>query len=73
MAEDDTGLRDAEIKRILAVLRQNPKIRRIRLLGSRAKGAYQKGSDIGIVIYENIQNQNLREHIDRVGVSMGRL
>ena len=100
MAEVDTGLKAAEIKRILAVLRRNPKIRRILLFGSRAKGSYQKGSDIDIavsadglgtgellqlkselddlmlpykidiVVYEDIQNRNLREHIDRVGLSL---
>jgi len=100
MAEVDTGLTDAEIKQILAVLHQNPKIRRILLFGSRAKGSYQKGSDIDIavsadglgigellqlkselddlmlpykidiVVYEDIQNLNLRDHIDRVGVQL---
>lgn len=103
MAEFDTGLKDAEIKRILAVLRRNPKIRRILLFGSRAKGSYQKGSDIDIavsaealgigellqlkaglddlmlpykidiMVYEDIHNRNLREHIDRVGVSLEQL
>lgn len=50
MVEVDTGLKYAEIKRILAVLRRNPKIRRILLFGSRAKGSYQKGSDIDIAV-----------------------
>ncbi|WP_319559813.1 nucleotidyltransferase domain-containing protein [Marispirochaeta sp.] len=100
MPKVDTGLQDAEVKRILAVFRRNPKIREILLFGSRAKGNYQKGSDIDIalsadglgigellqiksqlddlmlpykidvVVYEDIQNRNLREHIDRVGFSM---
>ena len=100
MLDVDTGLKDVEIKRILAVIHQNPKIRKILLFGSRAKGNYQSGSDIDIaisadrlcigellqiksqlddlmlpynidiVVYEDIQNQNLREHIDRVGLSM---
>ena len=103
MQKVDTGLKDAQIKRILAVLHRNPKIREILLFGSRAKGNYQKGSDIDIavstdglsmgellqlksalddlmlpynidiVVYEDIQNRNLREHIDRVGLSMERL
>jgi len=90
MQKVDTGLKEAQIKRILAVLRRNPKIRRILLFGSRAIGNYQKGSDIDIavstdglsigelllpynidiVVYEDIQNRNLREHIDRVGLSL---
>ena len=103
MQKVDTGLKDAQIKRILAVLHRNPKIREILLFGSRAKGNYQKGSDIDIavstdglsmgellqlksalddlmlpynidiVVYEDIQNRNLREHIDRVGLSLERL
>ena len=103
MQRVDTGLKEGQIKRILAVLRRNSKIRRILLFGSRAKGNYQKGSDIDIavsaeglsigellqlkstlddlllpchidiVVYEDIQNQNLREHIDRVGLPMERL
>src|SRR6056297_3201847 len=103
MQKVDTGLKEAQINRILAVLRRNPKIREILLFGSRAKGNYQKGSDIDIavsadglslgellqlksalddlmlpynidiVVYEDIQNWNLREHIDRVGLSMERL
>src|SRR6056297_3679320 len=100
MQKVDTGLKEAQIKRILAVLRRNPKIRRILLFGSRAIGNYQKGSDIDIavstdglvigellqlkselddlmlpyniviVVYEDIQNLNLRDHIDRVGVQL---
>lgn len=36
MLDVDTGLKDAEIKRIFAVIHQNPKIRKIMLFGSRA-------------------------------------
>jgi len=103
MLKMDTGLKDAQIRRILATLNRNPKIRKILLFGSRAKGNYQKGSDIDIalsasglgigellqlkselddlmlpynidlVVYEDIQNRNLLEHIDRVGLPMEHL
>jgi predicted nucleotidyltransferase len=103
MQKIDTGLKDAQIKRILSVLRGNPRIREILLFGSRAKGNYQKGSDIDlavsadglnigellqlksalddlmlpynidIVVYEDIQNSKLREHIDRVGLPLEHL
>jgi predicted nucleotidyltransferase len=103
MQRVDTSLKDAQINRILAVLRRNHKIREILLFGSRAKGNYRKGSDIDIavyadglridellqlrfalddlllpynidiVVYEDIQNRNLRKHIARVGLSMEQL
>ncbi len=103
MPKVDTGFKDAQIKRILTALRRNAKIREIVLFGSRAKGNYQKGSDIDIavsadglsigellhlkselddlmlpynidlVVYEDIRNRNLREHIDRVGLPLEHL
>lgn len=92
------GLPEADLKRIIAQLQQNPKIKKITLFGSRAKGNFKDGSDIDIalignnlllndildaaieldglnlpfkfdlIIYDQIKEKTLKEHIDRVGI-----
>lgn len=91
------GLRVEIIDKIVQTIKKNLKIQKIILFGSRAKGAYKKGSDIDISIvsedlslkelnqlkvmlddlmlpykidlldYGRISNNDLKEHINRVG------
>ncbi|HLN73820.1 MAG TPA: nucleotidyltransferase domain-containing protein [Prolixibacteraceae bacterium] len=42
------GLEDAAIGQIVSILESNPKIEKIVLFGSRAKGNFQNGSDVDI-------------------------
>jgi predicted nucleotidyltransferase len=42
------GLEDFTISRIVSILESNPKIEKIVLFGSRAKGNYQNGSDVDL-------------------------
>jgi predicted nucleotidyltransferase len=44
------GLPDATIGKICAVLKRYPQVKRAILYGSRAKGNYQKGSDIDLTL-----------------------
>ena len=53
MPKIDTGLKDAQIRRILDDLMLPYKI--------------------DLVVYEDIRNRNLREHIDRMGLPLERL
>ena len=92
------GLREFDIEILTKLFRAQPKITRVKVYGSRAKGTYHERSDIDLVIYgggvdrfmisnllldlqssdlpyivdlqyyNDIKNQALREHIDRVGV-----
>jgi predicted nucleotidyltransferase len=92
------GLAESDIQNVVAILQQNPKIEKIILFGSRAKGTFRIGSDVDIaiignnvslndvldanieieklnlpyqfdlVIYNRIQEEALKDHIDRVGV-----
>lgn len=95
----NTGLSDAELKEITAVLKRFHSVESAVIFGSRAKGNFRKGSDVDIAIkgknitfrnvsdinyelndessliyffdiidYNSIENVDLREHIDRVGV-----
>lgn len=93
------GIPPHACQRLLAVLHNHPKIRRVILFGSRAKGNYRPGSDIDLcldapdmslpeklaldsaiddlmlpwkvdlVLWQGIDNEALREHIQRVGLS----
>jgi len=86
--------------RILAVLKADAKVKEIVLFGSRAKGSFQNGSDIDLVVkgtelsfddlqnlrvaldelnlpweidllhYETITDPAVKEHIDRISVSL---
>jgi len=92
------GLLEMDLNRIISIFKSNQKVEKTILFGSRAKGNFQPGSDIDIVlqgtnlklddildfkikieelllpykfditIYERIKNQELLDHIDRVGV-----
>ena len=91
------GLSDDVIEQINTVFSHYPKISKVILYGSRAKGNYKEGSDIDLSIvgsgidlpllhrietelddlllpykidlniYEKIRNEELKEHIERVG------
>ncbi len=45
------GLLESDIGSIISILKSNPKIERVVLFGSRAKGNQRNGSDIDIAIY----------------------
>lgn len=44
------GLPDEVLPRLLAILSSNPKVKRVTLYGSRAKGNWRSGSDIDLCI-----------------------
>lgn len=46
----DTGLTQADIKRITAAIKQFPEIEEAVIFGSRAKGTYKKASDVDLAI-----------------------
>lgn len=46
----DTGLNQADIKRIAAAIKQFPEIDDAVIFGSRAKGTYKKASDVDLAI-----------------------
>ncbi len=91
------GLKDGDMKAIIAVLKKYPQIEQCLIFGSRAKGDYRPGSDVDMVLkgsvhdiiteisfslnedsllpykfdmldYNSISNQNLIDHINRVGI-----
>jgi uncharacterized protein len=93
------GFKYGDLETIIQVLSKFPEIERAVIFGSRAKGNYQKGSDVDIVIwttdnsnvwqlpgilndetllpykfdvlnYDKIDNQELKEHINRAGVEI---
>ncbi|WP_305906757.1 nucleotidyltransferase domain-containing protein [Methylomarinum sp. Ch1-1] len=54
------GLDQATFKRILAVFESYPKVDRVIIYGSRAKGSFRKGSDIDLtLIGENLTEATL--------------
>ncbi len=91
------GLSDDEVSRIHQVLRKLPKLTKVLIYGSRAKGNFKPSSDIDLTligenlsfsdlahldtelddlllpytfdlsIYLDIENPDLKDHIDRVG------
>ncbi|HNX43336.1 MAG TPA: nucleotidyltransferase domain-containing protein [Bacteroidales bacterium] len=95
---DKYGLNEIELENIISVFKENAKIDKVVLFGSRAIGNYSTGSDIDIsisgrdlllndvldlsikldefdfpykfdiLIYNDIKEKALVEHIDRVGV-----
>ena len=93
------GLRESDLAHIQAAASEMSEITEVILFGSRAKGNYQKGSDVDlsikgegithstivrlseslneerplpyffdIVDYGSLEDEPLREHIDRVGI-----
>ncbi len=100
MKAEKFGLRDSDLKSIVAFLKKFDNIHQAILFGSRAKGNYTHGSDVDIAIvgdfdsrdvtklsyllnhetmmpykfdiidYNSIQNPELKEHIDRVGIGI---
>ena len=94
----DFGLSDQTLAVIRQILADYSAVKKAILYGSRAKGNYRKGSDIGLTLigdgldhrilgeiagrleespipyqvdlslWEQIDNQNLLDHIERVGV-----
>ena len=91
------GLKDYIIEKIQTIFIKYPKLEKVIIYGSRAKGNYRNGSDIDITlkgngldleiqnkialeiddlylpykfdisIFKQIDNQNLKDHIKRVG------
>jgi predicted nucleotidyltransferase len=97
----DFGLRQQDLKEIVAILQKFSAVEEAIIFGSRAKGTYRKGSDIDIAVkgreidqgviaalsdqlneesatpyffdvvhFEEISEQELIEHINRVGQSI---
>ncbi|SHI62633.1 Nucleotidyltransferase domain-containing protein [Geosporobacter subterraneus DSM 17957] len=94
------GLKDSILENLVHVFAKYPKIEKVLLYGSRAKGNYKNGSDIDLTligenldlqdlnkvsldldelylpysfdlsIFENIENEELIEHISRIGVTI---
>ncbi|BCK88368.1 hypothetical protein MIZ01_2171 [Sideroxyarcus emersonii] len=89
------GLSEQTLAAIHACLQQHPEIVWAKIYGSRAKGNYERGSDIDLAFssptdisatllaaldelptpylfdvthYESLKHEELKEHIDRVGV-----
>ncbi|HOE04442.1 MAG TPA: nucleotidyltransferase domain-containing protein [Bacteroidales bacterium] len=92
------GLSEENLANVIAIISAHPKVKKIILFGSRAKGNFNKGSDIDIavsgehielndilnllivldnldlaykfdiIIFENIQSEELKEHIERIGI-----
>jgi predicted nucleotidyltransferase len=48
--EQRTGLTPGDIRLIIQAAEQNPRIERLILFGSRAKGTYRKGSDVDLAV-----------------------
>jgi len=44
------GLKDIDLEMLVIVFRENPKIEKAVLFGSRAKGTYENGSDVDIAL-----------------------
>jgi predicted nucleotidyltransferase len=94
------GLRDEVVEAIVGILSGEPRVEKVTLFGSRAKGTHREGSDIDIcltgpgldlaalspletklddlllpwridlVIFDYIDNQDMRDHIERVGIPL---
>lgn len=47
------GFEDSDADNIIAIFRQNPKISKAILFGSRAKGNFRNGSDVDIALFGN--------------------
>ncbi|HOY97131.1 MAG TPA: nucleotidyltransferase domain-containing protein [Catalimonadaceae bacterium] len=47
------GLPESDYLNLIKVFLQHPKIEKVLLFGSRAKGTFRPGSDIDLVIYAN--------------------
>jgi predicted nucleotidyltransferase len=74
------GLDEQTLELITGCLRQFPEINWVKIYGSRAKGDYQRGSDIDLAFssptpymfdathFETLRHEGLKEHIERVGV-----
>lgn len=58
------GLPDDVLKKIIDTISQNPKIKKIVLYGSRAKGNYKRGSDIDVALIGNDLNVEDLNKID---------
>jgi predicted nucleotidyltransferase len=63
------GLSDAVVEKLCGVLAQFPEVERAVLYGSRAQGNYKVGSDIDLSVFAELDNADLREHIERVGLA----
>lgn len=94
------GLKEETLETIIDILSNEPRVEKILLFGSRAKGTYREGSDIDLCIegadldfstlspleeklddlllpwkidlvaFDLISNQDMREHILRVGIPL---
>ena len=47
---ENHGLLESDIKDVISILQQNQKIHKITLFGSRAKGTFNDGSDVDLVL-----------------------
>lgn len=52
------GIEEPDIKNIVYILQKNKNINRVILFGSRAKGTFNKGSDIDLALIGNKLNLN---------------
>ncbi len=77
MREIMFGLTEKTYEEITQILSKYPKIEKVIIYGSRAKGNYRNGSDIDITLvgkeleldinFNLLDNPELKEHIDRAG------
>ncbi|MHB0775275.1 nucleotidyltransferase domain-containing protein [Halomonas sp. WWR20] len=65
--QPDRGLALEAQARIREVLSSVPALEQAILYGSHAMGTYRPGSDIDLSLYQQIDNPELIEHIQRVG------
>jgi len=94
------GLKEETLETIIDILSNEPRVEKVLLFGSRAKGTYKNGSDIDLclegpnldlsvlapleeklddlllpwkidlVAFDLISNQDMRDHVLRVGISL---
>ena len=63
----NTGLTEREIELIVNVLRENPKLTKAVIFGSRAKGNYRANSDVDIAIFgvgDIFETQSIAEKLE---------
>lgn len=67
MKTEKFGLKQATLDQLNQVFKQNPKIEKVIIYGSRAKGNYRPGSDIDLtLVAPNLTLSDLMQIIDQV-------
>jgi predicted nucleotidyltransferase len=55
------------LEKVLGLLKEEPKVERVLLFGSRARGDFKKGSDIDLLKFESLSDPFFKETILREG------